>query len=354
MKVYVQCNPLLDISATVDADFLKPYGLTSGEAALAKEEQLSIFPELEKRPEVEYVPGGAGLNSARVCQWLMGEKGKTVFVGCVGNDRYGQLLTEAAEKEGVEMLVERTEKAPTGTCAVAVVGKERTLLANLAASNLLSSEYMHSAVVQKALETCKIFYCTGYALLLDVAYVLQVAEAAHKVPGGLFVLNISAPYIVECFTESFLKVLPYVDILFGNENEARALAKQMKMEEQEDVVKIAELVAAHLPQLEGKVGGAEEGTHDQMVIFTQGANETVYASKKNHQKAVCVPIHPVPAEKVVDTNGAGDSFVGGFLAALSQGKDINRCIEIGSYAASVIIQSGGCTFPSSPDSQFIP
>lgn len=347
VKVYFQCNPLLDISATVKEDFLKPYGLGIGEAGLAKEEQLSIFPELEKCPDVEYIPGGAGLNSARVCQWLVQNKAQTVFVGCIGKDHYGQRLKDAAEKDGVEMLVEQTDKAPTGTCAVAVVGKERTLLANLAASNLLSTEHMHSAAVEKILEECSIFYCTGYALILDVAYVLQVAEAAHKVPGGLFALNISAPYIVECFTESFLKVLPHVDILFGNENEARVLAKKMQLEEQEDVAKIAELLVA-------KLSHVEESSHDVVVVFTQGANDSVYASKKAFPTAVRVPIKPVPAEKVVDTNGAGDSFVGGFLAARSQGKDMTRCVETGSYAASVIIQSGGCSLPPFPDPQYVP
>lgn len=345
VKVYFQCNPLLDISASVDAEFLKPYGLGIGEAGLAKESQLSIFSELEKCPGVQYLPGGAGLNSARVCQWLMGEKAKTAFVGCIGTDRYGRVLREAAEKYGVEMAVETTDKAPTGTCAVAVVGKERSLLANLGASNELSKEHMQSSVVAKLHEECSIFYCTGYALILDVEYVLQVARAAHKVPNGLFSLNISAPYIVDCFTESLLKVLPHVDVLFGNENEARALAKHMNLDEQEDVVRIAEILATKLPY---------EGSADQYIVFTQGSNSTVFASKKKHTTAVVVPVLPVAADKVVDTNGAGDSFVGGFLAAFSQGKEFSRCVETGHYAASVVIQHDGCSFPASPDAVFVP
>ena len=33
-------------------------------------------------------------------------------------------------------------------------------------------------------------------------------------------------------------------------------------------------------------------------------------------------MNPSFQEKLVDTNGAGDAFVGGFLAALSKGKDM--------------------------------
>lgn len=45
---------------------------------------------------------------------------------------------------------------------------------------------------------------------------------------------------------------------------------------------------------------------------------------------------------------AGDSFVGGFLSQLVQGKPIEECIRAGNYAANVIIQRSGCTFPEKP------
>jgi adenosine kinase len=56
----------------------------------------------------------------------------------------------------------------------------------------------------------------------------------------------------------------------------------------------------------------------------------------------------VPADKLVDTNGAGDAFVGGFLSQLVCGKDVAECVRAGSYAAGVIVQRSGCTFPDKP------
>ena len=51
----------------------------------------------------------------------------------------------------------------------------------------------------------------------------------------------------------------------------------------------------------------------------------------------------------MDTNGAGDAFVGGFLAALVEGKDQSTCVRCGIWAATKIIQQSGCTFPEKMD-----
>jgi adenosine kinase len=46
---------------------------------------------------------------------------------------------------------------------------------------------------------------------------------------------------------------------------------------------------------------------------------------------------------------AGDSFVGGFLSQLVLGKSIHDCVCAGNYAANVVIQRPGCTFPLKPN-----
>ena len=42
------------------------------------------YAELAARPDVEYIVGGAGQNSIRVAQWMLGAERQTAFVGCVG------------------------------------------------------------------------------------------------------------------------------------------------------------------------------------------------------------------------------------------------------------------------------
>ncbi len=50
-------------------------------------------------------------------------------------------------------------------------------------------------------------------------------------------------------------------------------------------------------------------------------------------------------EKIVDTNGAGDAFVGGFISQYAKGESLEKCIDCGTWASSVVIQQSGCTFP---------
>jgi adenosine kinase len=57
------------------------------------------------------------------------------------------------------------------------------------------------------------------------------------------------------------------------------------------------------------------------------------------------PVIAVPKEKLVDTNGAGDAFVGGFLSQIVLGKDLVQAVKAGNFAANVVIQRSGATYP---------
>lgn len=46
---------------------------------------------------------------------------------------------------------------------------------------------------------------------------------------------------------------------------------------------------------------------------------------------------------------SGDAFVGGFLSQLVQEKPVEDCVRAGCYAANVVIQRSGCTYPPKPE-----
>jgi len=336
-RIYVECNPLLDISAHVDEQFLAKYKLEKASAALCTPEQIGIYAELEGLDSVQYIPGGSGLNTARVAQWMSQAPKEALvsYVGCIADDKYGQILKTSAEVEGVTMLCQYSQKEVTGTCAVCIVGKERSLLANLAAANHLTVDHLKTPLVQDAIKASSIVYFTGFTLTLSVEHALLVAKSCSK-EGRLFTMNLSAPFIIQFFGEQLDKILPYVDILFSNEDEA-AVFGEVKKFGTKDVKEIA-VKAAALPKANGK---------PRLVVFTQGSKSTAFA--KSTGESGEVPVAPIAASKIVDTNGAGDSFVGGFLAALSEGRSTEKCILAGHYAAGVVIQHDGCTFPAKPD-----
>ena len=60
-----------------------------------------------------------------------------------------------------------------------------------------------------------------------------------------------------------------------------------------------------------------------------------------------LPVSKLASDLIVDTNGAGDAFVGGFLAQLAKGKSTKEAIQCGLWAATEIIQvSGGTCDPA--------
>jgi len=155
--------------------------------------------------------------------------------------------------------------------------------------------------------------------------------------GGFYCLNLAAPFLMHVprLKAVFVQTMPYVDILFGNESEAQAWAESEGWETT-DIAFIALRISL--------IPSAKE--RKRIVVFTQGHKCTVVAVGGD------VSFHdivPVPKDKLVDTNGAGDAYVGGFLAAFSKGLDVAACCHAGAYAASIIVQQSGCTFPERPN-----
>merc|ERR1711935_88320 len=124
--------------------------------------------------------------------------------------------------------------------------------------------------------------------------------------------------------------MEYADYLFCNESEAEAYGKKHFPEIATDLNALA-LEVAKLPK---------KGTKPRIVVFTQGSKSTIVASEG---KVTEYKVDPLPKDQLVDTNGAGDSFVGGFLSQLVQGKDMETCVNAVHFAARFIIQQSGCT-----------
>jgi hypothetical protein len=94
-------NPLLDIAATVDEDFLRKYDITFNSASMAEERHLPLFQEMMDRFVPQFTAGGASQNTVRVVQWMIGVPGVTSFIGCIGRDEYGSILKQCAAAAGV-------------------------------------------------------------------------------------------------------------------------------------------------------------------------------------------------------------------------------------------------------------
>lgn len=324
-------NPLLDISATADADFLKKYDLEANNAILAEDKHKDMYGDMVSQYTVEYVPGGATQNSIKVAQWLLGTPNATTFMGCIGDDKFGKILAEKTRNIGVNVQYQIHEKEPTGTCAVLLTDNNRSLCAYLAAANCFSKDHLAVEANRKLMEKAQYYYMAGFPLTVCPPAMLEVAKHACK-ENKVLCMNLSAPFLCQFFKDPMNEMLPYVDVLFANETEADTFSKEQNFETS-DIEEIA-LKAAALPK--------ENSKRSRMVIFTQGDKDTIVAKDGKITK---YPVIPIEAKDIVDTNGAGDAFVGGFLSQLVLEKSMEDCIRAGNYAANLIIQRSGCTFP---------
>ncbi|KAL2769847.1 adenosine kinase isoform d, partial [Daubentonia madagascariensis] len=234
-------NPLLDISAVVDKDFLDKYSLKPNDQILAEDKHKELFDELVKKFKVEYHAGGSTQNSIKVAQWMIQQPHKAAtFFGCIGIDKFGEILKRKAAEAHVDAHYYEQSEQPTGTCAACITGDNRSLVAHLAAANCYKKE--------KHLDLEKNW------MLVEKARVCYIAEAA-------------------------------------------TFAREQGFETK-DIKEIAKKTQA-LPKVNSK--------RQRIVIFTQGRDDTIMATE-NEVSAFAVLDQD--QKEIIDTNGAGDAFVG--------------------------------------------
>jgi len=327
-------NPLLDISATVSPDLLAKYELKANDAILTEDE--AIFKDLVEGHKVEYIAGGATQNSIRVAQWILGVKNAAAYFGCVGKDDSAKILEKKAREAGVN-VVYQTSDFPTGRCAVLLTGKERSMVTKLDAANHFTVSHLEEEANWKVVEAAETIYSAGFFLTVSVDSMIKAGKhCAEK--NKTYCLNLSAPFLVQFFKDQMMSVIPYADIVFGNETEAATFAEVHGLD-----TKDLRVVAAHIAALPKENGG-----RPRTVVITQGAEPIICATGADHQ-VLEFPVQQLAADQIVDTNGAGDAFVGGFLAQYVQGASLEVAVRCGIWAATLIIQRSGCTHPDTMD-----
>jgi len=279
---------------------------------------------------VLYIAGGSTQNSIRGAQWMSPVRGVTHFIGSVGNDENAQKLRSAASFDGVQTHYYVSKTFHTGCCAVLIKDNERSLIADLAAANDYQHEHYLSAEIQSLVQTVDIFYSAGFFLTVSPHTVVEIGKhcAEHN---KILVWGAAAPFIIEFYYERVQSVLPYVDFIVANETEAEKLTEKLGMNGKniEEVMK----AISELPKINQK--------RSRTVIFTFGPLPVLIYNEGKLNK---YDVPPLEKSAIVDTNGAGDAFLGGFLAALLQDKALEFCVKAGLHAARHILQVSGTQY----------
>ncbi|CAF1009863.1 unnamed protein product [Adineta ricciae] len=323
-------HPVLDISTEVSLDFLQHYDLQVNNVVLA--EKVSRYDQLmdeivtKGMYHLNYSPGGSTQNALKTISWLIGQNDVTVCMGCIGDDESGRKLEEQMKN----CQYQKSSTAQTGTCLILITDQARSMVTNLGAANDFTVDHLLRAEHWQYVERAKIFYIPGYFIRTCREAVLEIAEHCRET-GKIFAFNLSAEYICQNFGEQIIHLLPFVNILFGNEQEARCFVQcHMKSNNDTDITCVAKELQKMLTK-----------NKETCVVITGGANPIISVT----QHGIKV-FHVKKPSKIVDTIGCGDAFVGGFLANRSLNKPIDECINAACYCAYECLQQTACQFPN--------
>lgn len=271
---------------------LEKYGLKPNDAILAEETHLGIYEDLLHNRSAVLLAGGAAQNTARGAQYILPPK-STIYIGCVGKDKYADILREKNDAAGVraEYLVDSTH--PTGRCGVIITGQDRSMCTDLAAANEYKIDHLKSPEIWKLVKQAQVYFVGGYHLTVSVPAILALAEEAAA-NDKVFVLSLSAPFIPLFFKDQLAQTSKYWDYVIGNETEARSWAEGQGHETR-DVKEIA-LLMAELPKANQK--------RKRTVVITQGTEQTVVAVQ-GEKEVKEFGIVEVGKESICDTTGAG-------------------------------------------------
>lgn len=219
-------HPLLDITAQVELNFLAAHNLQPNNVVLGGDDYERLVAEVTQKYGVQYTAGGSTQNTIRYGQWVLGTAKATAFLGCVGDDQFGQILRRKAQEDGVDVHYVVDESKPTGTCLCLVSGngQNRSLLSFPGAARSFNRK--HVLAEWPAVKRAKVFYCAGFSLLANREVVVELASYASEA-NKTFAINISANYVAEKMRGELVALMPMVDIVFGNDQEFRTLAKAL-------------------------------------------------------------------------------------------------------------------------------
>lgn len=302
MKIFGIGNALVDIMTSLENDsLLDKLNLPKGSMQIVNDKTIASALEQTKGLKQTLASGGSAANTINGLANLGIE---TAFVGKVGNDELGEFFSTDMQKAGIKPKLLKG-KAATGT-ALALVSpdSERTFAVNLGAAIEMTAE----DITPSLFEGYDYFHIEGY--LVQNHSLIEKALQVAKSSGLKISLDLASYNVVESNLEFLQRVVKdYVDIVFANEEEAKAFTHKLP-EEALDIL----------------------AQNTEIAVVKVGAKGSFI--KKGNEK------HRVGVVKAtsIDTTGAGDLYASGFLYGLTKGLPLDTCGRIGAVLSGKVIE----------------
>jgi adenosine kinase len=300
-------SPLIDYVSSASLDVVARLGLEAGAMTL-------VDGRTAARVRAAVGPGHvvAGGTVANTAAGVASLGGAPVFVGAVATDDLGATYESDLASFGVRSVLEHLapldDIGGTGACyVIATPDHHRTMATHLGVSGLLHAESIGESTIGDA----RLVYFDGYLLdFPDSTAIVERIVGLARAAGTQVALGLADPFVVERHGARLRELVRDVDIVFSNEDEAKALTG-------------AEVLDDALARLERP---------GRLAIVTCGADGARLVSDEG-----VITIEAAPVETIVDVTGAGDLFAAGVIFGLTHGLGLEETGSLGALCAGEAI-----------------
>ena len=237
----------------------------------------------------EYYAGG---NPVNVAVYVKRMNGNSSYTGVVGNDYYGKFMIEAITKKGVDTSHMRVLDGKTALTHVEIKNGDRVL-----------GDYEEGVMEDFKLTEEDIDFLCSHDLVVTGIWGMIESELPKIKERGVPVAFDFADKIDHQITH---KALPYVDYAFFS-------CDSMSSEELHEFMK------------------SVKSKGPRVVVVTRGEQGSIaYDGNQFYEFGI------IECD-AVDSMGAGDSYIAGFLMGILEGKAIAECMKQGAQSSSVTI-----------------
>lgn len=302
-------NALVDVLTKVDNEqILSELHLPKGSMQLLSTEAYAEVTRRMLALPTKLTTGGSACNTLLALSHLDAPTG---MIGKIGDDENGRFFASYFAQRGISTRLLHDSR-PTGVASTFITPDgQRTFGTYLGAAARLTADELQQAWF----EGYDYFYIEGY-LVQNHDLVLRVIELAHAA-GCEVCLDLASYNIVEADLDFFRALMPSIDIVFANEQEAQALTGL---------------------EARAALDALAATCHIAVVKIGKHGVWACHGTEVAHCPARDVPV-------VVDTTAAGDYFAAGFMHALAAGEPLATCIARGSLLAGHIIEVVGTELP---------
>jgi sugar/nucleoside kinase (ribokinase family) len=301
-KILGMGNALVDIMTRLkDDQILEQMNLPKGTMQLVNRE--FIWQILDKTISLSKSLSSGG-SAANTIHGLANLGIETAFIGKVGSDEFGEIFKKDLLLKKINPLIFYGLNETGRAVALISPEGERTFATYLGAAVELSEDDIDSSIFKGY----KYFHIEGY--LVQNHHLIEKAVRLAKKNDLLVSLDMASFNVVEANRDFLASIIEeYVDIVFANEEEAKAFTGFSPEKALQAISKDCLMAVVKL---------GDKGS----IIQRKEERYTVPSIKAN----------------CIDTTGAGDLYASGFLYGLINNYDLEKCGKIGSLLAGNVIE----------------